>query len=218
MSEPASKGAAKPVVRQKRAQPGTTPKTVLPGSAQASDMNLPAKRVDVTAARLAQMVNLHIAGYSLSQIGDALGCTAEEVDRILAQDVSRYVRSQPALRVYVRNWISERYGKLLEADWDEATDKTHPKKLENQDRAMRILDRMAKLHGADAPVQQEITIDSAPEAVEKLVQVLSQAQGLGYDEDIFDVVDAEIIHEMVEELHEKTEASDVESEADDETL
>lgn len=159
------------------------------------------------AARLAQIVNLHIAGFSLSQIGDAIGATAEEVDRMLAMDASRYVRSQPALRVYVRNWISERYTKMLDAVWEEATDKTHRDKLENQDRALRILDRMERLHGASAPVQTEIKVEAAPEAVEKLVNLLASGQGLGYDVSVFDIVDAEVVHEAVEQAHTATEVS-----------
>lgn len=153
------------------------------------------------AARLAQIVNLHIAGYSLAQIGAEIGASAEDVDRMLASDMQRYVRSQPALRVYVRNWVSERYSKLLEAVWDEATDKTHREKLENQDRALRILDRMTRLHGAEAPVQSEVKVEAAPEAVEKLVNALAAQQGLGYDDSIFDVVDAEVVHEAAEESH-----------------
>lgn len=163
----------------------------------------PAALAASNAVRLAQIVNLHIAGLSLSEIGAAIGATADEVDRMLAQDAQRYVRSQPALRVYVRNWVSERYTKMLDADWDKAvginpsTGTHYPDKLENQDRALRILDSMRKLHGADAPVQTEVKIDTAPEHVEALVKLLSAQQGYGYDVDIFDVVDADVVHEAV---------------------
>lgn len=150
------------------------------------------------AVRLAQIVNLHIAGYSLTQIGASVGATAEEIDRLLQQDTARYVRSQPALRTYVRNWVSRRYLKMIEADWSAASDAGHTDKLEHQDRVMRMLDRMAKLHGAEAPTQTEVKVDAAPEAVEKLVAALAAGRGLGYDESVFDVpendiVDAEVV-------------------------
>lgn len=190
----ANKGAAKQVVRRQQ-------RAVIPGSAQASDAGLRTKRADVAAARLAQIVNLHIAGYSLAQIGDAIGCSADEVDRILTQDTARYIRSQPALRVYVRNFISERYSQLLAAVWDEATDKDHGQKLDNSAQALRILKEMARLHGAEAPVQTEMSIDAAPEAVEKLVSALASAQGLGYDDTIFDVIDADVVDDAVHETH-----------------
>jgi len=153
------------------------------------------------AQRLAQIINLTISGHSLADIAIATGSTVDEVERLLTTDMSRYVRSQPALRVYVRNFISSKYAKLLEADWKDATvdDPTdYRKKLEHQDRVLKILREMDRLHGAAAPTQSEIKVDAAPEAVEALVNRLSSAQGLGYDAAIFDVVDAEVVHEAVE--------------------
>lgn len=178
----ASKGPAVPLKRTKRQE------AALAKKAQKDAL-------EAQAARLAQIVNLHIAGYSLADIGAAIGASEAEVDRMLTQDMARYVRSQPALRTYIRNYISGKYTALLEAVWDEATDKTHGEKLEHQDRALRILDRMAKLHGAEAPSQAEIKMDAAPEVVDRLVQAIAANQGLGYDATIFDVVDAEVVHE-----------------------
>lgn len=200
MSGAAPKGNALPMVR--------TPQTK--AAAKKAEA---AALATANAQRLAQVVNLSIAGYSLSAIGAAIGATPEEVDRMLQQDATRYVRSQPQLRVYVRNWVSERYSKLLDAVWDDAVDMTpnqkitangFDKKLASQDRAIKILERMAKLHGADAPTQSEVKVESAPEAVEKLVQALSRQQGIGYDTDIFDIVDAEVVHDAVEQSHEAT--------------
>lgn len=159
------------------------------------------------AQRLAQIVNLHIAGMSLEQIGTQIGATAEEVDRLLSQDAQRYVRSQPALRQFVRNYVSGKYTKLLDAVWDDAVAPTSSanitangfdRKLASQDRAIKILERMARLHGAEAPTQHEVQMDAAPEAVERLVSALSAGQGLAYDDSIFDVVDAEVVHEAAD--------------------
>lgn len=125
------------------------------------------------AVRLAQISNLLIAGMSLTEIGQKIGATPEEVDRLLNQDMTRYVRNQPALRVFVRNFLSEKYTRLLDADWDIATDKTHVAKLEHQDRVLRILKEMGRLHGAEAPVQSEVKVEAAPEAVETLVKALA---------------------------------------------
>ena len=149
----------------------------------------------VNAQRLAQIVNLHIGGFSLADIGASIGATPAEVDRMLNQDMSRYVRNQPALRVFVRNYVSERYSKLLESVWEDAVDKDSKGQLEKQDRAIRILDSMRRLHGADAPVQTEVKVEAAPESVEKLVQALASGQGYGYDASIFDV---EVISDSAE--------------------
>lgn len=188
------KGQAKPLQRTKRQK-------------AVSEKQRKKTELQEKNARLAQIVNLHIAGFSLAQIGESIGASAEEVDRMLSQDAARYVRNQPALRTYVRNWISDRYMKMIEADWDQATDAHNPHKLEHQDRVDRFLKSMAKLHGADAPTQSEVKIEAAPEAVESLVNALAAGQGLGYDDTIFDVVDAEVISDAVEQTHGALEVS-----------
>jgi polysaccharide pyruvyl transferase WcaK-like protein len=194
---PRPKGAALPVLRTaaqvKRAEKARVEREA---RAQLAD----------DAKRLAQIVNLHIAGYSLAQIGASIGASAEEVDRMLSQDMARYVRSQPALRTYVRNWVSERYMKMIDANWAAASDPAHPDKLENQDRVTRLLAQMSKLHGAEAPVQSEVKVDAAPESVERLVKALAAGQGLAYEADIFDIPEADI-HEAVVVSEETTEVS-----------
>ena len=54
-----------------------------------------------------------------------------------------------------------------------------------------------------------MTVDAAPEAVEKLVSALAAGQGLGYDMDIFDgeVIDSEAVHDAVDQAHAALEAS-----------
>lgn len=151
------------------------------------------------AQRLAQIVNLIIAGHSMADIAAATGSTVDEVETMLTNDVSRYVRTQPALRVFVRNWVSAKYTGLLNAVYDQAVDKTNGKQLEYHTAAVRVLERMADLHGAKMPTQSEVKVEAAPEAVEKMVEALARAQGVGYDANIFDVVDAEVVEDAVEE-------------------
>ena len=193
----------------------------IPGSAQAEETRAagaPAAGPS-SAVRLAQVVNLHLAGYSLADIGAAIGASAEEVDRMISTDATRYVRSQPQLRTWVRNWTSGKYTELLEAVWAEASAKAdaipegrtapvpHKVRMDSQDKALRILDSMRKLHGADAPTQTEVKVEAAPEAVEALVRSLSRDQGLDYDETVFDVVDAEVVHDAVEQAAQAEQVS-----------
>lgn len=144
-------------------------------------------KAQARAAQLAQIVNLHIAGHSYADIGAQIGMTGDEIERMINTEAARYVRTQPALRNYVRHYISGKYSELLENVWARATDDTHKENLEAHDRATRILDRMARLHGAEAPVQKEVKIESSPEAVEKVVEALARASGRGYDPTVFDV-------------------------------
>lgn len=164
--------------------------------------------VKADEVRLAQIVNLMLAGLTPAQIGLEIGASADEVEQMIMRDAQRFIRTQPALRTYVRKWISGKFTELLDAIWDDATEKTSnskitangfDRKLASQDRAIKILDRLAKLHGADAPTQTEIKVEAAPEAVDKLVAALAASQGQGYDVSIFDVVDGEVVHEAAQQ-------------------
>lgn len=148
--------------------------------------------------QLAQIINLHISGYSLAEIGTSIGASADEVDRMITKSATRYIKTQPALRAYVRNYVSGKYTELLEPVWGKATNPDDPQLFEAQDRALRTLKEMARLHGAEAPVQKEVTVEAAPEAVERMVAALAAQQGRGYDVGIFDedVVDGEIVEDM----------------------
>jgi hypothetical protein len=158
-----------------------------------------ALREKAAAQRLAQIVNLHIAGLSLAEIGLQIGATADEVDRMLQQDAQRYVRNQPALRVYVRNMVSKGYADMLAVDMPVALDPTHAEKLDHQDRVIKMLDRMAKLHGAEAPVQTEVEVKQAPEAIDRIVAALASQGGLGaYDDSVFDL-DEDDVEEVIED-------------------
>lgn len=172
--------------------------------------------VKADEVRLAQIVNLMLAGLSPAEIGLQIGATADEVEQMIMRDAQRYIRTQPALRTYVRKWISGKFTELLEAIWDDATEKTSnskitangfDRKLASQDRAIKILDRLAKLHGADAPTQTEIKVEAAPEAVDRLVAALAASQGQGYDVSIFDVVEGDVVHEAVEQAGMELEQS-----------
>lgn len=195
---PPAKGKARPLVRTKR-QVATTVAADEAAKAKA-EKDAQALRDKESAARLAQIVNLHIAGISLAEIGASIGATADEVDRMLQQDAQRYVRSQPALRIYVRNYISKQYADLLGVDMPVALDPLHEEKLEHQDRVIKILDKMAKLHGAEAPVQSEVEVKAAPESIDQMVAALSAQAGRAYDVNVFDDDDEEIYDAEVEEV------------------
>ena len=68
-----SKGAAVPLVRS-AAQTKALAK-------RAQDQEL-AAAARANAARLAQIVNLHIAGFSLAEIGASIGASADEIERM----------------------------------------------------------------------------------------------------------------------------------------
>lgn len=200
---------AEPTTPAKKAKKGA--KALERTAAQQAAVSLAAAQTAAQsqAQRLAQIVNLHISGMSLAQIGLAIGATEAEVDRMLTNETARYVKNQPALRTYVRNYISAKYSGLLDAVYEQATDKSHKQQLEYVDRAQRVLAQMGRLHGAEAPTQSEVKVEATPEAVDALVQRLAAGEGLGYDTDIFDVEYSEETAETIHEAHEAAEEATV---------
>lgn len=200
----APKGRAAPLARTKKQAQRTVAQ--VEADKVKAERETERLREQATAQRLAQIVNLHIAGHSLADIGASIGATADEVDRMLQQDAQRYVRSQPALRIYVRNYISKHYSDMLAVDMPVATDVNNEHMLEHQDRAIKLLDKMAKLHGADAPVQSEVKVEAAPESIDRMVQALSAQAGRAYDTSIFDEDDDDIVEAEIVEVSALQEA------------
>lgn len=191
------KGRAIPVKRTAKQKKAIEQREI--GAAAAEAAEKAQTQAMAEAALLAQIVNLTIAGYSFETIGAQIGATADEVERMLTEKSARYVRTQPALRAYVRNYISGKYTALLDAVWTEATDRNHKEKLENSAQALRILKEMSRLHGAEAPTQAEVKVEQSNDAVEALVRALAAQQGKGYDETIFDVVPGSVVHQAAED-------------------
>lgn len=173
------------------------------------------------AQQLAQIVNLVIAGHSYAAIGAEIGKSADEIEKMLIDNAGQYIRTQPALRAYVRNFISEKYTGLLEATYPQAVDVNRADQLDYVSAVQRTLKELGRLHGSEAPTQSEVKIESTPEAVEDLVTRLAQSRGIDYDMDVFD---AEVVEDVVGEVHEQDvraleQASlDVEQEGDDDGL
>lgn len=158
------------------------------------------------AQQLAQMVNLVIAGHSLAAIGASIGKSADEVEQMLVRESGRYIRTQPALRAYARSLISEKTAGLLEATYDQAIDTKRPDQLDYVASVQKTLRDLARLHGADAPTQTEVTVGASDETVEALVATLAQGKGLAYNDDVFDL-DPDDVEEIVEASHREVEAA-----------
>lgn len=158
--------------------------------------------------RLAQIVNLTLAGFSYADIGAQIGATADEVEQMITRDSARYVRTQSALRQYVKAFVSEKYMGLLDAHYDQATDKSHTHQLEHSAQSLRILKEMTNLYGAAAPTQTEVKVEAAPETVQKMVDALAAGEGLAFDTSVFDTVPGEVIREAVVESHQVTERAE----------
>jgi hypothetical protein len=195
VNQPVSGNQRAPKSKGKPVQRTAKQEAAIEKQREREDLAVQQTRAKERAAQLAQVANLMIAGHSIESIAAGIGATTDEVEKMIIDGSARFVRTQPALRAWVRSWISEKYTTMIAADWAAASDVDHPDKLDNQDRVMRMLKAMGTLHGAEAPTQSEVKVEHAPEAVERLVQAMLDKQGQGYDVDIFDddVVEAEVV-------------------------
>lgn len=196
----APKGKAQALKRTARQQ-AVTKKAAAAQAAQ--DL----READKAAAQqLAQMVNLVISGHSYASIGAAIGKSADEVEEMLVRESGRYIRTQPALRAYARTLISEKTAGLLEATYPQAVDTSRRDQLDYVSSVQKTLRDLARLHGADAPTQAEVTVAASDETVEALVTRLAQNQGLAYNDDVFDLDDDDV-HEVVDGIVEHSHAA-----------
>lgn len=164
---------------------------------------------EVPEQRVRAALSLKIAGAPYSAIAEQLGfanalAARNVVERYLASMVSEGdVRSQ-------RNLMSERLERLLRAVWPKALQETievevsgkgdtkkrvtviNEKQLEYVRTSMMLVDRMARLHGLDAPQRVEITRASDSEVVEWAHRMAESAGMLGARE-AEDIMEAEVV-------------------------
>lgn len=213
---PKKKGNAVPVQRSASQQ------AALDKQQAAADLTAQNAKAKAADQQLAQIVNLLIAGHSYESIAAGIGASADDVEKMVTAGAARFVRTQPALRTYVRNFVGSKITKMIEVNWAEATDPKAVDRLANQDRVLKMLDRLAKLHGADAPIQSEVKVEAAPETVEAMVKALAARQGQAYDENVFDVdtdvFDVEVLEDAAQEELDQASADVEVPQPDDEDL
>lgn len=136
------------------------------------------------AERKKNAVELRLAGASYRDIGNALGCSTvtamndckealaeipmQQADEMRTVELSRLDRLQRAV-----------WGKAIKGD------------LQAVDRAIKIIDRRAKLLGLDAPQQVQITANDVDldATVDKMLRVAEMAlQQTAVEDDVFDDV------------------------------
>lgn len=134
------------------------------------------------AERKKNAVELRLAGASYRDIGNALGCSTvtamndckealaeipmQQADEMRTVELSRLDRLQRAV-----------WGKAIKGD------------LQAVDRAIKIIDRRAKLLGLDAPQQVQITANDVDldATVDKMLRVAEMAlQQTAVEDDVFD--------------------------------
>jgi phosphoglycolate phosphatase-like HAD superfamily hydrolase len=161
------------------------------------DRSLPYNAVDKSATKAEAAVTLAMMGASPTDIAKTLNYSsayraARAVERALAS-----AANDPLEREQMRKLIGKRLDRLLSAVMGNALDPNNPNQLAFHARALAVVDRQAKLYGADAPLQ--VQVNAADEQILAFVEMVSPnaaADKLAIEADPMadeDIVDAEVI-------------------------
>ena len=140
------------------------------------------------ATRVEAALALRIAGASYSEIADVLGYASVPsarlaVERSLASTVTEETREEK------RRLIARRIERLTRAVWGKATDENHPEHLAAVRTALSLVDRYAKLVGADAPTEVTVYTPTVSE-MERWIAEQASKMLSGLPEDV--VIEGEV--------------------------
>lgn len=146
-----------------------------------------------TPTRANAGVALRIAGASWSDIARTVGYSSAHRARQAVERALADTADDPEDRAAQRNLADRRLNRLLQSVMGKAVDPMNPDQIAFNRQALALVDRIARLHGVDAPTAVEYTTPSA----ERVAQVVGQVIGLIRTEQAAeaDIIDAEIVED-----------------------
>lgn len=121
------------------------------------------KRALNAAERRRMAMNLRLAGKSFQAIGDHLGISRQRAHRLIADELARLVEETQDDAAAYRQLHVERIEAMLAAAWplilgrDDGKAVGATTRLSAIEKAVRLLDRQAKLLGLDKPTPMELS-------------------------------------------------------------
>lgn len=173
--------------------PGDLARAVDTGRDVNADLERPVGPGD-TATRAAAAVSMKIAGASYSDIARTLGYSSafharSAVERVLAESAD-----DEDDKARMKVLISRRLDRLLKSVMPRAVDPKDPEHLAYNARALAIVDRQARLHGADAPATAVVVTPDAQRVEQYVATVLALARA-GDAAQEQDIIEAELDEE-----------------------
>lgn len=136
------------------------------------------------ANRANAAVSLRVAGATYGEIAETLGYANASAARD-AVETSLAAKTSESDRESIRRTEGARLDRLLRGVWRKATDDTHPEHLAAVGKALAIIDRHARLFGADAP-QEVVHYMPTQEQIDTWVEQIAA-------EHLPQVVEAEVV-------------------------
>jgi hypothetical protein len=130
------------------------------------------ERANAAAAATA----LRIAGASYSEIAEAVGFSSPEaaMDAVERDLAFRATAASDDKKELVREESAARIERLLRSTWRKALDEQNPEHLPAVRTALSLIDRLARLRGADAPQVVSITTPTEMELDRWVRSVIAQ--------------------------------------------
>lgn len=143
--------------------------------------------VDRSATKAEAAVAMALYGASYTEIKNQLGYSSAYRARAAVERALAASADSEDDRDKMRTLISKRLNRLLAAHMPKAVNPEEPNQLAYSARALAIIDRQAKLYGADAPTQIAVSVsdDHIREYLEALVPAAREDQ-LQIEADIMD--------------------------------
>lgn len=144
-------------------------------------------------------IQLSIAGASWDEIATVVGYpTARQAKVAVERALEKELHTESSQK-FLRALYGKRLDRLLRAVWGKAIDTEHPDQFVAVAEARRIIDRQARLTGADAPTEYVVTTPAQAELERWVSEVLKHKAPELEEADIFDVVEGEVVDEFTSE-------------------
>jgi len=135
-----------------------------------------ARRI-IAAERRLRALELRKQGYSYTEIGKAVGTSAQHAHRMVVKELERISAKLSENADELRELQLERLRDLLLALWPKAAHGN----LQVIDRVLKILQEISKLTGIAAPERHELTGPGGSQIVERVVVMIGGRKNEGED-------------------------------------
>lgn len=152
--------------------------------------SIPENAVDKSTTKAEAAVALFVYGVSYTEIKNKLGYSSAHRARIAVERALAASADSEDDRDKARVVIRKQLRRLLAAHMPQAVDVKNPNQLAYSARTLAIIDRLAKLDGADAPTQIQISASDS-EILHFVEMLMPEAKK---DQDVIeaDILDADV--------------------------
>lgn len=140
-------------------------------------------------------IQMRRGGALWDEIAEVLGYPTGRTAQVQVEKALEKELDTPEGREFLKRLADERYNRLLRAVWTQSIDPDHPDQLAYFDRSVKVIERLNKLHGLDAPTEYVVSTPSQAELESWVAQMTAASTPEVEQADIFggEVVAGEVV-------------------------